>query len=337
MNRNPMNSVVSKLAALAVAGLLAVGIAGCSPNAAQENETTTTAEQSWPRTVTHEEGTTEIPAQPKRIVSTSLSITGTLLAIDAPIKATAATTPGNGSDEHGFFSQWADVAVDRGVEVLYPELTLDLEAVMAAEPDLIVVSTSGADSTVDNLAELQAIAPTVVYNYGDKTWQELATQLGEATGLESNAKKVISDFDAHVADVASKIDHPEGMTNAIVYNGAGGDTAFAKIGGPHATLLSALGFDIAEAPAEMDTSGRNRQDFNFLSIENTVSALTGETVFIISGDDSTRDDLLSTSVLQNAPAVKSKAVYPLGDNSFRIDYYSANEIIDSVSTAFGRG
>ncbi|MDR2294152.1 MAG: Fe2+-enterobactin ABC transporter substrate-binding protein [Microbacterium sp.] len=335
-----MNSVVTRLTALAAAGLLALGLAACSAAVAEPATDTaapTPAEQSWPRVVEHEGGTTTIPAQPKRIVSTSLSITGTLLAIDAPIIATAATTPGNGADEHGFFAQWADVAVDRGVDVLYPELTLDLEAVMAADPDLIVVSTSGADSTLDNLAELQQIAPTVVYNYGDKTWQELARELGEATGLEQNAEKVVADFDAHVAETAAAIDHPAGQANAIVYNGAGGDTAFAKIGGPHATLLTALGFDIAPAPEGMDTSGRVRQDFNFLSIENTVAALTAPTVFIISGDESTRDDLLSTSVLQNAPAVVSRSVYALGPDSFRIDYYSANEIIDAVTTAFGRG
>lgn len=332
-----MSSFVSKLLAAAAVSALALGLAACSPSGSAETGDTSGASGEWPRTVTHEAGETTIPKQPKRIVSTSLSITGTLLAMNAPLIATAATTPGNGADEHGFFSQWADVAVDRGVEVLYPELTLDLESVIAADPDLIVVSTSGADSVVDNLAELQAIAPTVVYNYGDKTWQQLAGQLGEATGLEQNAADVVADFDAHVTDVAKSITVPSGTANAIVYNGAGGETAFAKAGGPHATLLSALGFTIASAPDAVDTAEGKRQDFAFLSLENTVAALTGETVFIVSGDDTTRADLLSTGVLANAPAVKSQSVYPLGKDSFRIDYYSGTEIVDAVASAFGRG
>ena len=51
--------------------------------------------------------------------STTPSVTGILLAMDAPLVASAATTPSRLTDAKGFFSQWAKVADQRGVEVLY--------------------------------------------------------------------------------------------------------------------------------------------------------------------------------------------------------------------------
>ena len=45
--------------------------------------------------VTDSYGTHTLPSQPLRIVSTSVTLTGSLLAIDAPVVASGATTPNN--------------------------------------------------------------------------------------------------------------------------------------------------------------------------------------------------------------------------------------------------
>lgn len=334
-NSTPENSRPGRrlTAALAIATAALIALAGCSAPAADAGESTS-ASGEWPRTIEHELGTTELTAQPKNIISTSTTLTGTLLAIDAPVTATATTTVSSITDENGFFSQWADVAVERGVESLYPNLEFDEEAVLAAAPDLIVVSSSGADSTADQYEALSKIAPTIVLNYGDETWQELAETLGTATGLEKNAKDVTADFASHIDDVASKITVPEGSANIIAWNGTENPTAFAKSGSAHASLLESLGFTVKAAPDEFDTSEQSRQDFAFVSIENATAALTGDTVFLISGSDKTKSDLLATPVLANAPAVKSGAVYSLGETSFRIDYYSALQIVDVIADEF---
>ncbi|GAA2013169.1 Fe2+-enterobactin ABC transporter substrate-binding protein [Microbacterium ulmi] len=320
-----------------VAALLAATVAftACSTPAPAESPTTAPEDAAWPRTITHELGTTEIDAKPERVVTTSITLAGTLLAIDAPLVASAATTPGDLTDENGFFSQWADVAADRGVEVLYPDLELDLEAVIAADPDLIVISTTGADQTADAYDQLSDIAPTIAVNYSDKSWQDVAEILGEATGLEDEATATVEGYDAHVAEVASKITVPEGDVNAIVFNGTENDSAFAKPGGPHATILDALGFSVVGAPDDVDTSQAPRQDFAFVSTENTVANLTAPTVFLIYGDDATKEQLLAEPLFASAPAVVSGDVYPLGLTSFRIDYFSALGIVDAIAGFFG--
>ncbi|WP_053351675.1 Fe2+-enterobactin ABC transporter substrate-binding protein [Leucobacter musarum] len=330
MKRTPLS-----IAALLTAAALT--LTGCSTSASSNADTDAPAaasEGEWPRTIEHEAGSTVIPEMPENIVSTSITLTGSLLAIDAPVTATATTTPSEITDADGFFSQWADVASERGVESLYPNLEFDEEAVLAADPDLIIVSASGADSTVDQYDALSAIAPTIVLNYGDKTWQDLAAELGEATGHEDDATAVVQGFDDRVAEVADEITVPEGTANAIVWNGTENPTAFAKPGSSHADLLESLGFSIEGASDDLDTSEQARDDFAFLAVENVTSALTGEVVFLISGGDSSEADLLSTPVLATAPAIAAKQVYPLGPDSFRIDYYSASEIVDLVAADF---
>ncbi|XMN07222.1 hypothetical protein ACK8N7_14800 [Streptomyces griseobrunneus] len=68
------------------------------------------------RSVEHDAGTAEkVPAQPKRIVSVSVTMTGHLLALDAPVIASQATPPSVITDKQGFFTQWSDAAAKNSV------------------------------------------------------------------------------------------------------------------------------------------------------------------------------------------------------------------------------
>lgn len=302
--------------------------------------TTTTSipeETGFPRTITHAGGDTVIEAKPVRVVSTSITITGTLLAIGAPVTHSAATTPGPLTDEAGFFIQWADVADQRGVEVLYPNLEFDLEAVIAAEPDLIVVSTSGQDSAAEHYDALTAIAPTVIYNYGNQSWEDLAREISEALGLESEADATIAEFDSYLAGVAAELALPDDNTaSGVVFNGAQNDSAVAKVGNAQASIFTALGFEVIPAPDELDTSPTARQDFAFVSLENLSLAIEGSTVFLINGTEQTAADFSSTSVLANLEAVVNDRVFPLGPTSFRIDYFSARDVVEAIRSVFAR-
>jgi len=336
-----MHRTFTRAVALVGAAALTLGLAACSSDddaASESSSEETTAEESgeWPRTVEHENGTTDIESAPERIVSTSVTLTGGLLSIDAPVVASAATTPSEGlTDENGFFAQWSDAAAEQGVEVAYPDLTLDLEAVIAAEPDLIVASSTGADATADSYDQLSEIAPTVVIDYSGKSWQDVNTLLAEATGLEAEAEAAVTEYEEHVADVAAAITVPEGETQIVAYNGTSQDAAFGKTTGPHADIVAALGFEVVGVPDEVDTSEQARQDFAFVSIENTVENLTAPTVLLINSTEETAESLRTEPLFASAPAVTDGVVVPLGPTSFRIDYYSATGIVDTLADEFG--
>lgn len=291
-------------------------------------------EDGWPRTITHEAGTLTLERKPLRILSTAPSVTGILLAMDAPVVAAAATTPSVLTDDKGFFSQWAGVADERGVEVLYSNLEFDIEAVIGWDPDLVVGAATGADSILQYHAELvaQGIA-TVVVNYSNKSWQEIAAELGRATGLEEEAAAAVARFDARVAEVAATMTPPEGKASIVGYN-IGGSYSLGMPESPHARLLSALGFEIAGLPDSIRAEVTRRSDFEFISRENLSAAIAGETVFLLRAVEADVGAFLADPVLANLPAVVHKRVYPLGPTSFRIDYYSGLALVDAVARHF---
>jgi iron complex transport system substrate-binding protein len=294
----------------------------------------TAEDTSWPRTIKHEAGGLILKTKPKRIVSTTPSVTGILLAIGAPVTATAAATPSPLTDNKGFFSQWADVADQRGVKILYKNLKFDIEAVIGANPDLVVVSATGQDSAAQHYAELKAQGvPAIVVNYSNRSWQEIATEIGKAAGLEEDAVKAIKRFDTHVAEVAATLALPAGTATIVGYNIAG-SYSIGRPESPQASVLAALGFKIAGIPSGLAREVTRRTEFEFISRENLSAAITGETVFLLRGTDDDVKAFMADPVLANLPAVMNKRVYPLGITSFRIDYYSGRRLIDDVAAYF---
>ncbi|WP_347038238.1 hypothetical protein AAHB37_16905 [Glutamicibacter halophytocola] len=90
------------IASTSVAAALMLGLGACTASGSATPETSdtqssATQQSQWPRTITDEKGSVTIEEQPKRIVNTAMSTTGSLLAIDAPVAATTVTTPRAGS------------------------------------------------------------------------------------------------------------------------------------------------------------------------------------------------------------------------------------------------
>ncbi|CAM3840852.1 Ferrienterobactin-binding periplasmic protein precursor [Vibrio aerogenes CECT 7868] len=293
------------------------------------NDAVSDAESGWPRVFHNDDGTTTtIPAKPRHILSTSVTVTGTLLAIGAPVQASAATVDGR------FFGQWKSVASQRGVQKLWSAGSVDLESVYVQMPDLIVVSASGADSAMAQLAELKEVAPVIVVDYSDRSWQSLAIKLGQATGLTKQAKHQIDAFRQLVSDSRAQMTLPEGMTNIISYHGAGVVNAVAKPEGAHARLLASLGFRMEAPDPAWQTGVVQHRDFLRVNYEN-LTRLKAHTTFLLASGDSNVQRFIHDPVLRNQPSVRAGQVYGLGQHSFRIDMYSATEIIHALLKRFG--
>lgn len=295
----------------------------------------------WPRTVTGASGDLTLTQAPTRIVSTSVTLTGSLLAINAPVVASGATAPGSRlADEQGYFRQWGAVAKQRGVKRLYigePRA----EAIAAEAPDLIVVSATGNDSAIRLVEQLAAIAPVLVVNYDDKSWQQLVTLLGKATGHEADATARINAFEAREKALKAKLTLPPQPVSAMVWNGDGRAVNLWTAASAQARLLQQLGFTLATPPASLH-AGRSmgtRKDILQLSGENLAAGLNGQTYLLFAADDNTTAQVMSNPFLAQTPAVKSRAVYALGLDSFRLDYYSASNLLTRLETLFvnGRG
>ncbi|ESN53423.1 Fe2+-enterobactin ABC transporter substrate-binding protein [Enterobacter sp. MGH 16] len=297
---------------------------------------TSAAAADWPRQVTDSRGVHTLEHKPTRIVSTSVTLTGSLLAIDAPVVASGATTPNNRvADGQGFLRQWGDMAKQRKVARLYIGEP-SAEAVAAQMPDLILISATGGDSALALYDQLSAIAPTLIINYDDKSWQALLTQLGEITGHEKQAAERIAAFDKQLAQVKQQMTLPPQPVNAIVYTAAAHSANLWTTESAQGKLLHQLGFTLANLPAGLQTSTSQgkRHDIIQLGGENLATGLNGEGLFVFAGDEKDVAAIYANPLLAHLPSVKNKRVWALGTETFRLDYYSAMLVLQRLNAMF---
>ena len=297
---------------------------------------TSAAAADWPRQVTDSRGVHTLEHKPTRIVSTSVTLTGSLLAIDAPVVASGATTPNNRvADGQGFLRQWGDIAKQRKVARLYIGEP-SAEAVAAQMPDLILISATGGDSALALYDQLSAIAPTLIINYDDKSWQALLTQLGAITGHEKQAAERIAAFDKQLAQVKQQMTLPPQPVNAIVYTAAAHSANLWTTESAQGKLLHQLGFTLADLPAGLQTSTSQgkRHDIIQLGGENLATGLNGEGLFVFAGDEKDVAAIYANPLLAHLPSVKNKRVWALGTETFRLDYYSAMLVLQRLNSMF---
>ena len=156
-------------------------------------------------TVEHKFGTTEVPADPERVVAVGFNDQDFALALDVhPVGARQFQA---GIDITG--RPWAQDALDGEQPKLIGAEEIDFERVAALRPDLILGVYSGMTDRDYEL--LSGIAPTVAQtgdhpDYG-LPWQEQARLTGRALGRDDAAGTVVEDVEAEFARVRKA--HPE--------------------------------------------------------------------------------------------------------------------------------
>ncbi|ABC30522.1 ABC-type Fe2+-enterobactin transport system, periplasmic component [Hahella chejuensis KCTC 2396] len=308
------------------------------PDASAQSSPSLTIQNAstWPRTLVTSQGELTLEQAPQRIVSTSVTLTGVLLAIDAPVVASGASSANTEvADEQGFFRQWGDVARQRGVRPIYQGAP-DAEAIIAEQPDLIVMARTGGDSALALYEQLSLFAPVLVLNYDDKSWQELASALGAATGREQQAQAVIEEFNAQVASVKTRLQLPPQPVSALVYYEDGSGANLWTPDSAQGQLLQALGFEIATPPSHVQggTLQGERKDIVQLAGENLSDGLQGRTMLLFSADESSVRRINQDKFLAHTPAILSNRVYAVGLDTFRLDYYSASNLLQRLASLF---
>jgi iron complex transport system substrate-binding protein len=101
-------------------------------------------------------------------------------------------------------------------------------------------------------------------------------------------------------------------------------------------MLEQLGFKLATLPAGLHASQSQgkRHDIIQLGGENLAAGLNGNSLFLFAGDGKDADAIYANPLLAHLPAVENKRVYPLGTETFRLDYYSAMLVLQRLATLF---
>ncbi|MEU4221824.1 iron-siderophore ABC transporter substrate-binding protein [Actinoplanes sp. NPDC026623] len=244
-------NTIRRTATVAAAGLiLFLGACGPNPEPAGSGDVGAAAGATgFPVALPHRYGTTNITAEPKRIVTVGLVEQDALLALGV---VPTATTEWFGA-KPGAVWPWAEAALGGAAkpQVLTNTDGIQFEKVAALRPDLILAVYSGL--TAEDYATLSKIAPTVAQpkdsiDYGVK-WQDLTRTVGSAVGRKAQADRLVADVEARFATVRKE--HPEfaGATGLMATTWEG-----YYVYGPQDSrgrLLTDLGFKLPDGLAEV--------------------------------------------------------------------------------------
>jgi iron complex transport system substrate-binding protein len=150
------------------------------------------------RDVHHAAGTSQVKADPQRIVVLSDDALDTLCALGLQSRIVAAAVADGASGQPSYLG-----TVVRGVPAVGSQSKPDLDAIKAANPDLILGSQA---LTPDSYGALSQIAPTVFSAAPGAAWQDNLRLVGTATGRGGAADALVDGFAADAAKAGAQND-----------------------------------------------------------------------------------------------------------------------------------
>ncbi|MDA2804721.1 ABC transporter substrate-binding protein [Nocardiopsis suaedae] len=157
------------------------------------------------RTVEHARGTTEVPADPQKVVVLEPVQLDTSVALGTVPVGAALFDEAAGVPEY-LGEEAADV---QGVGTV-PEP--DIEEIAALEPDLVIGTESRHSALYDKLSD---VAPTVFMESQADPWQDNVDLVASALGKEDEAEELLGDYEARCDEIAEKYG-TEGSTAQVI-------------------------------------------------------------------------------------------------------------------------
>lgn len=249
--RCTLAGLVAPIAGAVLSSVAVISAAASTPpsdpaTSATGDTPTSVAIDDFPVTVEHKFGTTTIESEPQRVVSVGWNDQDVVLALGVvPVGYRG------WFDEYPTFP-WVVDAVESGGGGTMQELDgeIDLEAVAALEPDLIVDVYDTVDQAMYD--RLTQIAPTVVQSdeFADEEtpWQDQTRLIGQALGRSALADQLVTDLEQAFEDVAGE--HPDFADQILVANFypdlGTGEQWLLGAGDPRRQLFDRLGFGAQE-------------------------------------------------------------------------------------------
>jgi len=276
------------------------------------------------RVVHSEKGDVSIPAVPERVIGIYVSHPEFLVALGViPVAA-----PNYYEDYPTYLQE-----PFRQVLKIGAGNSLNLEAVLAANPDLILI-TPGQEKEYDQLSK---IAPTVMLPK-KSDWREQLTDMAEVLGRQQEAEQALQQYDRKTSEAKDKLKSITGDGTVIyltllgkqmmIYgeNSARGKVLYQELG-----LRQVAAYPSGEAtlPLSMETLPEYDADYILLTLDGEAEEVKTQ-----------YEALLQSSLWKNMKAVKNSRVYTMGtEDWFNVGYAPlANEhAIDDILAAFEQG
>lgn len=269
---------------------------------------------TYPRTITHAFGTTEIKAQPQRVATISWVNPDNVLALGVvPVGMDAVTWGGNARKS----TDWIDTklsALGAKLPTLYSATDgIDTDGIAASTPDVIIAAYSGL--TQEQYTTLSKIAPTIAYPKGSvawgTAWQDSLTLTAQALGKEAEAKKVIADVEKQVADYASANPALKGTTfiyGTLDPSGADQISLYSDVDN-RPRFLTSLGMNLADVIQKNQKQG----EFNLTWSPEKADELVSDVLVAWVDDAKAQATVQKDPLLSKIPAIAQGTFVPQSD------------------------
>ena len=284
--------------------MTAMMFVGCANNGAANEDKT--SENTI--TVTDVRGEVEIPADPQRIVD--LSGNSDILSI---LGYKVVGTANSDAYDYTKFPSYLEETLS-GAEILGYSMqdTMDVEAVMNLNPDLIVISTV-QEKMYDQLSE---IAPTVMIQLEALNWKDNVKALAKVFDKEDVANEWIDNYEAKAKEAGDKIKAEYGEdTTYLSFLASGGQFFIFDGAGFGNVLYEDMGLAKPTGmPEQTDIS------LPVVTYEG-LAAIQSDYIFLIATDEDLAQ-LEANSIWNNLPAVKNGNVVVLESSPYFNQGYS---------------
>lgn len=285
-------SVLKTILATCMASMILVG---CSNTSTVEKESKTV-------TVTDVRGEVEIPENPERIVD--LSGNSDILSI---LEYKVVGTANSDAYDYTKFPTYLEETL-KGATILGYSMqdTMDVEAIMNLDPDLIVISTV-QEKMYDQLSE---IAPTVMIKLEALDWKEDVKSLAKVFNKEEAANTWLENYDKKSKEVGDKIKKTYGEdTTYLSFLASGGQFYVFDGAGFGNVLYEDLGLAKPEGMPE-----QNDISLPVVTYEGLAS-IKSDYIFVIATDEDLKV-LEENEVWNNLPQVKEGKVVKLDSSPY---------------------
>ncbi|MGP3980108.1 iron-siderophore ABC transporter substrate-binding protein [Streptomyces sp. KR80] len=264
-SRPALTSIVRQLPRAAVAVVAALALTACGSEVNQDETKSAGKANSeadaFPVTVEHKYGSTEVKAEPKKVVTLGLSDQDAVLALG--VKPVGAVDWFK-EKPYGKWPWAKKLWGSTPPQIVGERDEYNVEKVAALKPDLIIAQYSGMKK--EQYETLSKIAPVVAQPKGHEDyqapWKVMTQQIGKALGKEAETEKLISGIDARFAEVRKE--HPEwkGKTVAVGEPYEPGKYSAFSPKDPKVIFLTEMGFTTSKA-YQKALGKQNVGDFSF--------------------------------------------------------------------------
>lgn len=277
---------------------------------------------AFPRTISHDQGETTIPAAPERVVVLDTGELDTVAALGIePVGAVRAPV------ESGFLEYLSDET--RKTALVGTISEPDLEAIAGLRPDLILSSTLRHEDIYD---ELSAIAPTVFSEAVGVVWKDNLLLHAAALGREEQAQHLLDEYEARAAALGASLAADGALPTVSMVRFLPGSTRLYQKASFIGTVLEDVGLPRPES--------QDVDDFALEVSPEQVELMDGDVIFHTTygpDDESTQPEIVGSDLWQSLSAVRSGDVHEVADDHWMlgIGIRAATLVLDDLEAVLG--